>query len=136
MLIDDIEYVIFRHPDLPTIRQFMIDYGLLDAVRQGDSLYLRGYGDAPFAYVTSQGEAAFVGMGFRVASQDALVQLATRFSAQIEDCPHPGGGRGGVCRAQFFGRTHRPHQQAGQDGGPHRRRVPRRREGDGARDAE
>ncbi len=93
MLIDDIEYVIFRHPDLPTIRQFMIDYGLLDAVQQGDSLYLRGYGDAPFAYVTSQGDAAFVGMGFRVASQDALVQLATRFSAQIEDCPHPGGGQ-------------------------------------------
>ncbi len=93
MLIDDIEYVIFRHPDLSAIRQFMLDYGLLDAAQQGDFLYLRGYGDAPFAYVTSQGEAAFVGMGFRVASQQVLAQLAARFGAEIEDCPHPGGGR-------------------------------------------
>lgn len=93
MLIDDIEYVIFRHPDLAAVHQFMIDYGLLDAVQQGDSLYLRSYGDAPFSYVTTQGEAAFVGMGFRVASQDALVQLAARFAADIADCPHPGGGR-------------------------------------------
>ena len=30
MLIDDIEYVIFRHPDPAAARQFMLDYGLLD----------------------------------------------------------------------------------------------------------
>ena len=93
MLIDDIQYVIFRHPDLSAVRQFMLDFGLLDAGQQGDSLYLRAYGDAPFSYVTSQGEAAFVGMGFRVASEEGLAQLAGRFAAQIEDCPHPGGGQ-------------------------------------------
>lgn len=93
MLIDDIEYVIFRHPDQAAVRQFMLDYGLLDAEQKGDSLYLRSYGDAPFSYVTTQGEAAFVGFGFRVASQEALGQLATRFGATIEDCPHPGGGK-------------------------------------------
>lgn len=93
MLIDDIEYVIFRHPDLSAVRQFLIDYGLLDVAQQGESLYLRSYGDAPFSYVTTQGEAAFVGMGFRVASQEALVQLAARFSADVEDCPHPGAGK-------------------------------------------
>ena len=93
MLIDDIEYVIFHHPDLSAVRQFMLDYGLLDAVQRGDSLYLRSYGDAPFSYVTTQGEAAFVGMGFRVASHDALAQLAARFAAEIVDCPHPGGGK-------------------------------------------
>jgi hypothetical protein len=93
MLIDDIEYAIFRHPDLSAVREFMIDYGLLDAGQQGNSLYLRSYGGAPFSYVTTQGEAAFVGMGFRVASQEALDQLAARFGAKIEDCPHPGGGK-------------------------------------------
>lgn len=93
MLIDDIEYVIFRHPDLAAVHQFMLDYGLLDAGQQGGTLYLRSYGDAPFSYVTSQGEAAFVGMGFRVTSQDALTELATRFGVEIEDCPHPGGGQ-------------------------------------------
>jgi catechol 2,3-dioxygenase-like lactoylglutathione lyase family enzyme len=93
MLIDDIEYVIFRQPDLSATRAFMIDYGLLDAGKQGDSLYLRSYGDAPFSYVTTQGEAAFVGMGFRVTSQEALKKLADRFGATIETCPHPGGGK-------------------------------------------
>lgn len=93
MLIDDIEYVIFRHPDLSAVRQFIIDYGLLDVAQQGESLYLRSYGDAPFSYVTTLGEAAFVGMGFRVASQEAMVQLAARFGADVEDCPHPGGGK-------------------------------------------
>ena len=42
MLIDDIEYVIFRHPDLAHIREFMLSYGLLDLVtrsrRQGHTL--------------------------------------------------------------------------------------------------
>lgn len=65
MLIDDIEYVIFRHPDPSAARQFMLDYGLLDLEQKGDSLYMRSYGDAPFSYVTSQGDAAFVGIGFR-----------------------------------------------------------------------
>jgi catechol 2,3-dioxygenase-like lactoylglutathione lyase family enzyme len=93
VLIDDIEYVIFRHPDLDAVRAFMLDFGLLDAGRRGDALYLRSYGDAPFSYVTTQGEPAFLGMGFRVASQNALVQLAARLGADIEDSPHPGGGR-------------------------------------------
>ena len=93
MLIDDIEYVIFRHPDLAAVRGFMLDYGLLDAKSDGNALYLRSYGDAPFSYVTTQGEAAFVGMGFRVATREALEQLAARFGADIEDCPHPGGGQ-------------------------------------------
>lgn len=92
MLIDDIEYVIFRHPDQAAVRQFMLDYGLLDAGQKGDSLYLRSYGDAPFSYVTTVGEAAFVGMGFRVASQEALSQLASRFGTSVEECPHLGGG--------------------------------------------
>lgn len=93
MLIDDIEYVIFRHPDQAAVRQFMLDYGLLDAEQKGDSLYLRSYGDAPFSYVTTRGEAAFVGFGFRIATQEALGQLAARFDATIEACPHPGGGQ-------------------------------------------
>jgi hypothetical protein len=94
MLIDDIAYVIFRHPDLAAVHGFMTDFGLLDAGQRGDTLYLRSYGDAPFSYVTTRGgEAAFVGMGFRVASHDALARLAARFGADIVASPHPGGGR-------------------------------------------
>ncbi len=93
MLIEDIEYVIFRHPDLAATRQFMLDYGLLDLQQDEDRLYLRSYGDAPFSYVSTRGEAAFVGMGFRVASLDALRQLSSKFASEIVACPHPGGGQ-------------------------------------------
>jgi catechol 2,3-dioxygenase-like lactoylglutathione lyase family enzyme len=92
MLIQDIEYVMFRHPEPEAARQFMLDYGLLDLEQRPDALYLRSHGDAPFSYVTSIGAAAFVGMGFRVASLDALETLSARFKSNIADCPHPGGG--------------------------------------------
>ena len=92
MLIDDIEYVIFRHPDPAAARQFMLDFGLLDLEQKGDSHYLRSYGDAPFSYVTGKGDAAFVGMGFRVAGREALDQLAAKFGSAVVGCPHPGGG--------------------------------------------
>ena len=67
MLIEDIEYLIFRHPDLEAARRFMLDYGFLDLERHGGAVYMRGYGDAPFSYVMTHGEAALVGKGFRVA---------------------------------------------------------------------
>ncbi|ACC72671.1 VOC family protein [Paraburkholderia phymatum] len=92
MLIEDIEFVTFRHPDLAAVRDFMVDYGLLDLQHDGDALYLRSYGDAPFSYVSTQGEAAFVGVGFRVSSREALDTLAARFDSPVTDCPHPGGG--------------------------------------------
>ena len=92
MLIEDIEYVIFRHPDLAAVREFMVDYGLLDLQQGGDALYLRSYGDAPFTYVSTKGDAAFVGFGLRVTSREALDTLAARFGSPVTECPHPGGG--------------------------------------------
>ncbi|MBV8577123.1 MAG: VOC family protein, partial [Acetobacteraceae bacterium] len=92
MLIDDIEYVLFRHPDPEAARQFMLDFGLLDLEQKGDSLYMRSYGDAPFSYVTSKGDPAFVGVGFRVPNREALDVLAARFESGVMECTHPGGG--------------------------------------------
>ena len=45
MTIEDIEYVLFRHPDVPAARSFMTDYGLLDLATQDGRSYMRGYGD-------------------------------------------------------------------------------------------
>lgn len=56
MLIEDIEFVIFRHPEPEAARQFMLDYGLLDLEQKRDAVYLRSYGDAPFSYVTTKGK--------------------------------------------------------------------------------
>ena len=92
MLIDDIEYVMLRHPDPAAARQFMLDYGLLDLEQRDGAIYMRTYGDAPFSYLTSKGEAAFVGIGFRTGSREALDQLAARFDSGVKQCPHPGGG--------------------------------------------
>jgi hypothetical protein len=92
MVIEDIEYAIFRHPEPDAARRFMLDRGLLELGRRGGALYLRGYGDAPFCYVMTRGEAAFLGMGFRVADLDALEDLCDRFNSKIELSPRPGGG--------------------------------------------
>ena len=93
MTIEDIEYVLFRHPDVAAARSFMTDYGLLDLATQDGRSYMRGYGDAPFAWVSEPGEAAFLGMGFRVGSEAALERLAHRFDTAVVASPHPGGGR-------------------------------------------
>ncbi|MCP3725043.1 hypothetical protein M3I53_18250 [Paraburkholderia sp. CNPSo 3272] len=103
MLIEDIEYVIFRHPDL-------------DLQQGGDSLYLRSYGDAPFSYVSTQGKAAFAGVGFRVNSREALDTLATRFGLGRDRLPaswrrpvHGGGRSRRLPHGALRGR--RPRQQ-------------------------
>lgn len=93
MSIEDIEYVMLRHPDLDAACAFMRDYGLLDLERNEQSAYMRTYGDAPFSWMSTQGEPALVGIGFRVADAAGLENLAARFRASIADCPHPGGGK-------------------------------------------
>jgi len=93
MGIEDIEYVVFRHPDPEAACAFMREYGLLDLERREERVYMRSYGDAPFSWVTSEGEAAFVGVGFRLEDEASLAHLAALFKAEIADCPHPGGGR-------------------------------------------
>lgn len=98
MLIDDIEYVMFRHPDPVQASEFMVDFGLLPLDVGSDRAYLRSHGDAPFSYLTERGEPAFVGMGFRVPDRTALAQLAQRFDCEIKPCPHPGGGQYIVAR--------------------------------------
>jgi len=93
MGIEDIEYVIFRHPDLEAASAFMREYGLLDLERRGASVYMRSHGDAPFSWVSTEGEAAFVGIGFRLEDEASLKHFAELFRGEIADCPHPGGGR-------------------------------------------
>jgi len=82
-----------RHPDPEAATAFMRDYGLLDLERREKRVYMRAYGDAPFSWVTSEGEPAFVGMGFRVSDAQSLSRFAAHFGAEIADCPHPGGGQ-------------------------------------------
>lgn len=91
MSVQDIEYVLMRHPDTAAAADFMRDFGLLDLESREGRVYMRTYGDSPLSWVTEPGEAAFVGMGFRLADAASLTSFAERFRAAIVPCPHPGG---------------------------------------------
>ena len=81
MLIDDIENVMFRHPDPEATRQFLLDYSLIDLERGGDVIYMRAYGDAPFCYVTSKGDAACSAADAGAARENRLVLRDARDEA-------------------------------------------------------
>ncbi len=89
----DTAYIIFAVPDLERQSAFLQDFGLLEAQRSGDSLYLRGYGTEPYIYVARQGEkAAFVGAGFSVESEQVLREVARQTGSDVQPLDGPGGG--------------------------------------------
>ena len=59
MLIEDIEYVIFRHPDPAQRASSCWTMACWISSRRRDRLYLRSYGDAPFSYVTTKATPPF-----------------------------------------------------------------------------
>lgn len=92
MLLDYIAHVIYRHPDLDTLRGFLTDFGLQDAGIVGKTLYMKARDGSPFCYVAERGPAAFIGIGFRAVSAAALAQLAERFGGRSIASTRPGGG--------------------------------------------
>ena len=92
MLIEDIEYVIFRHPDFEAARHSCSEYGLLDLERRGDQRLFAHPWRRALLVCDERGEAAFVGIGFRVAISKRSEAFRRDSNAQIADCPHPGGG--------------------------------------------
>lgn len=124
MLIDDIEYVIYRQTDLAATREFMHDFGLLDGPPADAALYLRDRGDAPFAYVATEGEPGFVGAGFRVTSAEALAALAARLGKPVGASERPGGGSCVIAadpegrRLEFVHGAARAAAAAGRDAAP------------------
>lgn len=89
----DIAYVRFQAPDLDRMATFLTDFGLLPAARSETTLYMRGRDGAPFAHVTTLGEARFAGLGFALENVAALEALASFAGATLEDIAEPGGGR-------------------------------------------
>ncbi len=73
--VEDIAFVRFRAPDLSEMAGFLEDFGLRPE-RQGQVLYARGSGPAPFLHVTVPGDAGFAFheltmLSFRVAGPAA-----------------------------------------------------------------
>jgi catechol 2,3-dioxygenase-like lactoylglutathione lyase family enzyme len=88
----DVAYVRFRAPDLGRMRDFLRDFGLVDAAQTADRLFMRGHGTAPFIHATRRGEPGFDGFGIWLKSLDDLHHLAEAESRPVEPLAAPGGG--------------------------------------------
>jgi catechol 2,3-dioxygenase-like lactoylglutathione lyase family enzyme len=89
----DVAYVRFRAPDLERMRDFLVDFGLVDAGESDDgSLFMRGYGSGPFLHATARGDAAFAGFGIQMRDIADLERLAAADGVAVEPHRAPGGG--------------------------------------------
>jgi catechol 2,3-dioxygenase-like lactoylglutathione lyase family enzyme len=90
--VEDIAHVRFRAPDLDAMEAFLVDFGMTRAARTDDTLYMRGFGTAPFVHATQKGEPGFAGLAFRATSRADLETLAASEKATVEKLDAPGGG--------------------------------------------
>ncbi|WP_395336377.1 VOC family protein [Novosphingobium sp. BL-8H] len=91
--IDGIESVRFSAPDLPQMREFLIEFGLLDAGDCADGvLRMRGTGDAPYLHETVEGAPGFQALSVRAANIGELERLAKAEGVPLQDIAAPGGG--------------------------------------------
>jgi catechol 2,3-dioxygenase-like lactoylglutathione lyase family enzyme len=92
--VKDIAYVRFAAPDLDKMEQFLADFGLVTATREGDVIYSRGTDPTAYVHVTELGEAGFRGMAFEAASAEDL-EAASKLegASPVEKIDAPGGGQ-------------------------------------------
>lgn len=89
--VEDVAHVTFRAPDLERMQRFLEDFGLRPW-RDGDRLYARGLGPAPYVHMTELGEPGFVALGLRAASVEDLQVLAAQEGVEPQTSDRPGGG--------------------------------------------
>lgn len=90
----ELTYLTFERPDLAKAEQFLNNFGLSTAARDGERLFLRGTNAAPFCYaVHKASKARFAGFGLRVEGLKDLEAL-TRLpeASAVEPLTSPGGG--------------------------------------------
>lgn len=89
--IEDVSHVAFRAPDLDRMATFLNDFGLVTA-REGNRLYARGLGPAPYLHITELGEAGFAALGLRATCLADLETLAAAEGVEVQGLDRPGGG--------------------------------------------
>ncbi len=86
--VEDVEYVRFSAPDLPRMRAFLLDFGMVDAVEADDGvLRMRGTGSVPVLHETVAGDARFVALALRAASVADLHKLAAAEGVDVVVSP-------------------------------------------------
>lgn len=92
--IQDIVYCIYRSPDLDKMKTFLLDFGMVEAGRTADRLFMRGAGAYPYVNVTEKGPAGFAAVGVLAGSEAELAEAARLPGASaIETIDGPGGGK-------------------------------------------
>lgn len=92
--IHDIESVRFAAPDLAPMREFLLDFGLMDLGAQDDNVMrMRARGDVPCVHETEVGAPGFRSIAFRAGSVADLEALAAHDDVPVEDNKRPGGGK-------------------------------------------
>jgi len=91
--VDDIAFVRFTAPDLDAMEAYLVDFGLVRAHRDAETLYMRGTDPDPYFHVTHKGEAGFAGVAFEARSLADLEALAKHENAAVESLDGPGGGK-------------------------------------------
>ena len=90
--IQDVAYVRFNAPDLDEMEAFLVDFGMIRAVRTSDTLYMRGLDEDSFLHVTHRGEPGFLAAGFEAASMEDLETVAREENAPLDRLDGPGSG--------------------------------------------
>lgn len=87
-------YLSFELPDLDKAERFLLDFGLVTAQRDAQTLYMRSADRAPFCYRASRAERPrFIGFGLQVDCLDDLKALTTLPGATgVHPLQSPGGG--------------------------------------------
>lgn len=92
--VEDIAFGRLQSPDLDEAEEFLTNFGMVRSERTDDTLYMRGTDPAPYIHVTHKGEAKFIGLAFRAASEEDLEKVTKVDGASgIEDLDGPGGGK-------------------------------------------
>lgn len=90
----DIAYGRLHSPDLDLAEEFLANFGMVRAARTKSALYMRGTDPAHHIHVTELGEPKFIGLAFKVASEEDLQRAAKIHGASaVEAIDEPGGGK-------------------------------------------
>jgi hypothetical protein len=92
-----VSHVYLGHPELSQFENFAADFGLVEAARDTDTIFYRGFGRDPYVYVAKKaesGEKAFLGGAFVAQTERDFNKASELPGAVIHDLSKtPGGGR-------------------------------------------
>lgn len=95
--LERLSHVYFEHADLKQFGKFAHDFGFVEAARNGNTIYFRGYGISPYCYVASRskdGKSRFLGAAFVAQNQEEFDKAKKIEGAEPRDLKHaPGGGQ-------------------------------------------